>query len=110
MNYKPPLIKQEVEFKWRVRFPTDAGKFLLNAKKLGSKIGPPKYYSIHDYYFDTANHFFSTTHTKCRLRKINQRWQLTLKSSLSFHQGLARRLERTTKLPKNLTKQQALQI
>ena len=92
-------LKEEIEFKWNVRSPWQFKTFLKKASDLGIKIGRPVKIPIQDTYLETKDHFFSNSGIKCRIRRANGRWELTMKSSSRLKRGLARRQEKNINLP-----------
>ncbi len=90
---------REIEFKWSVKSAKEFAIFLHHAKKMGIRIGPAKKISIVDTYLDTRNGMFAKSGIKTRIRRANQKWELTQKRMSKLRRGLARRQEKTIRLP-----------
>ncbi len=90
-----PATVKEIEFKWSVRSRMEFRRFLTAARKLGARLGSGKQLRIEDTYLDAKDGFFRRKRAALRIRKINGRMEMTLKSASSFKKGLATRSEAT---------------
>lgn len=91
--------KIEIEFKWAVTSSRDFSHFLNIIKEAGAKASRAKNNPIADYYIDTLDQQWGQSRIACRLRRVSQKWELTLKTRNQLKNGLAKRVEMNIAVP-----------
>jgi|TARA_B100002003_G_C14157197_1_gene557481 CHAD domain-containing protein len=90
---------QEHECKWRIASTDDYVRFMEQARQLGADVSEPRSVAIHDVYLDTEDGYFHLAGARCRLRSMDDRWELTFKASRKADNNIFRRMEKTFALP-----------
>ncbi len=98
----------EIELKWGATTVSDYDRFLKHAQTLGARTSSSKMVSIRDSFFTTSDAFLILAGAKCRLRRIDRRWELTFKGTAVMKNGLAQRKEKTFHLPSFASEPEAL--
>lgn len=89
----------EIEFKWEANAPRAFGRVRAALAAAGTALGKPRDLSITDYYVDTPARDFKKQQIAMRLRRTDQRWEVTFKTRTELVAGKAIRREETCQLP-----------
>ena len=94
----------ETEFKWEGNLPRSLARARQIFSALG-KLSAPTRLRICDTYLDHADEQFAKEKIAFRVRRVNQKWEVTFKTRSEIKNGKAVRREETLPLPnvKNLT-------
>jgi len=90
---------QENECKWRIECTDDYARFVKQTRQLGVDVSAPRTVNIYDRYLDTEDRYFHTARASCRLRSMDDKWELTIKDSRKAKNNIFSRMEKTFELP-----------
>jgi|TARA_Y100000310_G_C20661760_1_gene805198 CHAD domain-containing protein len=99
----------ENECKWQIASANDYARFIEQVRKMGADVSEPKSVTIYDSYLDTEDRYFHAARACCRLRSMNDRWELTFKASRKAENDLFSRMEKTFALPDVNTESEAME-